>query len=129
MGTKTLRSASIVCVIAGILMVFGPPATRAQQIDDLAQAGRYGPGKTVPALARGFAAFLRQDYDTAIAEIEPVVMQIERIGGSRAQRDLVEFTLLKACANAGRNDDARRLIAARRPGPPASPVAGLPTLH
>jgi tetratricopeptide (TPR) repeat protein len=103
--------------------------TRAQQIDDLAQAGRYGPGDTVPSLSRGFAAFLRQDYDAAVAAIEPVVTQIERIGGSRAQRDLVEFTLLKACANAGRPGDTRRLIAARRPGPPASPVAGLPALH
>ena len=103
--------------------------TRAKQIDDLAQAGRYGPGDTVPSLARGFAAFLRQDYGAAIVAIEPVVTQIERIGGSRAQRDLVEFTLFKACVNSGRLDDARRLIGTRRPGPPPSPVAGLPTLH
>jgi hypothetical protein len=102
---------------------------RAQQIDDLAAAGRYGPGTTISALARGFAAFLQQDYATAITTIEPVVSQIERIGGSRAQRDLVEFTLLKACINAGRLDDAHRVLAARRPGPPAMPVAGLPALH
>jgi hypothetical protein len=103
--------------------------TRAQQIDDLATAERYGPEQTVPSLARGLAAYLRQDYAAAIAAIEPVVTQIERIGGSRAQRDLGEFTLLKACADAGRPDDARRLLNTRRPGPPASPVAGLPTLH
>lgn len=112
--------------------VTGDTATlqsRAQQIDDLAQADRYGPGETVPLVSREFAAFLRQDYDAAIASIEPVVTQIERIGGSRAQRDLVEFTLLKACANAGRPDDARRLIASRRPGPPPGPVAGLPALQ
>lgn len=102
---------------------------RTQQIDDLVRAGHYGPGDTVPSLSRGFGAFLRQDYDAAIAAIEPVVTQIERIGGSRAQRDLVEFTLLKACANAGRPGDVQRLIAARRPGPPATPVAGLPALH
>jgi tetratricopeptide (TPR) repeat protein len=102
---------------------------RALEIEDLAAAGRYGPGTTVSELARGFAAYLRQDYATAIMAIEPVVTQIERIGGSRAQRDLVEFTLLKACVNAGRLDDARRVLAARRPGPPAMPVAGLLPLH
>jgi tetratricopeptide (TPR) repeat protein len=112
--------------------VTGDTATleaRARQLEDLTREGRYGPGDTVPTLSRGFAAFLRQDYAAAIDAIEPVVRQIERIGGSRAQRDLVEFTLLKACANAGRLDDARRLLKARRPGPPAIPVAGLPTLH
>jgi tetratricopeptide (TPR) repeat protein len=103
--------------------------TRAQRIEDLAQAGRYGPGTTVPSLSRGFAAFLRKDYAAAIEAIEPVVTQIERIGGSRAQRDLVEFTLLKACANSGRLDDARRLLGARRPGPTQIPVTGLPAMH
>lgn len=102
---------------------------RAQQIETMAQSGRYGPGMTVPTLARGFAAFLRQDYATAIEAMEPVVTQTERIGGSRAQRDLVEFTLYKACANSGRPDDVRRVMAARRPGPSAIPVSGLPAMH
>jgi hypothetical protein len=37
-----------------------------------------------------------------------------RIGGSRAQRDLVERTLADAYRKAGREDDARSLLA-RRP--------------
>ena len=48
-----------------------------------------------------------------------------RIGGSRAQRDLVENTLLAAYLKAGRPDDARRLVAAHGDRRPTVPVAGL----
>ena len=48
----------------------------------------------------------------------------ERISGSRAQIDLVEFTLLKAYLASNRMEDAKRLVAARR-GPRRIPVAGL----
>ena len=47
---------------------------------------------------------------------EPIADQLERIGGSRAQFDLVEFTLLKAYLGAGRLDDARRMLSARGRG-------------
>jgi hypothetical protein len=46
----------------------------------------------------------------------------ERMGGSRAQVDLVEATLLQAYLNAGREAEARRLLADRRPGPASLPV-------
>ena len=39
----------------------------------------------------------------------------ERIGGSRAQRDLVEYALLNALLKQGRADEARLLLATRRP--------------
>jgi tetratricopeptide (TPR) repeat protein len=98
---------------------------RAAEIEQLARAGRYSAGPTVPALARAFAAFQRQDFATAIDAIETVFGERERVSGSRAQIDLVEFTLLKAYLAAGRLDDARRVLAARRPGPRGIPVAGL----
>jgi hypothetical protein len=46
----------------------------------------------------------------------------ERIGGSRAQGDLVEATLLQAYLASGRDADALRLAAARRSGPARLPV-------
>ncbi len=50
----------------------------------------------------------------------------ERIGGSRAQRDLLEYTLVAALLKAGRADDARLMLAMRRPKKVrASQVAGL----
>ncbi len=102
---------------------------RVREMEAMAREGRLASGPVVPALSRGFAAFSKGDYAAAIAAIEPVMDQHERIGGSRAQRDLVEFTLLKACANADRLEDLRRLIDRRRSGPGVIPVAGLPTVH
>ena len=51
--------------------------------------------------------------------------QNERIGGSRAQHDLIEFTLLKAYLDADRLEEARHLLRARRPGAPAFRSRGL----
>jgi tetratricopeptide (TPR) repeat protein len=100
--------------------------TRVREMEDMARRGRFASGPVVPALSRAFAAFLRQDHAAAIDAIEPVLVQHERIGGSRAQRDLVEFTLLKAYVLAGRSDDARRFLRHRRDGPSKIPVSGLP---
>jgi tetratricopeptide (TPR) repeat protein/DNA-binding transcriptional ArsR family regulator len=98
---------------------------RACEIDEMVRAGRYPAGPPLPAFARAFAAFQRQDFEAAIAAIEPVFSERERICGSRAQIDLVEFTLLKSYLAAGRLDDVRRMLRARRPGPRGIPVAGL----
>lgn len=98
---------------------------RIAQMAALAEAGRYPSGPVIPAISRAFLAFQRRDFATVIAALEPLLAESERVGGSRAQTDLVEFTLLRACAEAGREADLRRLLAARRPGPGAVPVAGL----
>src|SRR5262249_8623010 len=98
---------------------------RARQIKELAAEGRYLSGSYLPALASGFSAFERGDFSGAIEALEPVAGESERIGGSRAQHDLIEFTLLKAYIEAGRLDDARRQLGARRPGASGVPVAGV----
>ena len=102
---------------------------RARQIDDLARKGRYPSGPCVPAVAYGFAAFERRDFSAAIDALEPIVGELERIGGSRAQLDLVEFTLLKAYLGADRPDDARRMLSTRSRGSSGLPVAGLAAVH
>jgi tetratricopeptide (TPR) repeat protein len=99
--------------------------SRIREIGDLARKRRYPSGRLVPAVARGFAAFERRDFAAAIAALKPVATKLERIGGSRAQLDLVEFTLLKAYLGADRPDDARRMLRRRRRGSPDLPVAGL----
>ena len=98
-------------------------------IEDLADAGRYPSGATVPTVARAFAAFQKGNYAAAIDLIVPMLAQRERMGGSRAQVDLIEATLLRAYLLEGRNDEARRLAADRRPGPAGLPVAGVEQLH
>ena len=98
-------------------------------IEDLAQAGRYPSGSIIPTVARAFAAFQRGDHATYIDLIEPMLPERERMGGSRAQVDLVEATLLRAYLCSGRLEAARRLLAVRRQGPAALPVSGLEQVH
>ena len=87
--------------------------------------GATRPAPTFPTLARGFAAFERGDFSGAIEALAPLAGQNERIGGSRAQHDLIEFTLLKAYLNANRLEEARRLLSMRRPGASGVPVEGI----
>jgi hypothetical protein len=91
----------------------------------MASEGRYPSGSYLPALARGFAAFEHGDFSGAVEALAPLAGQNERIGGSRAQHDLIEFTLLKACIEANRLEEARRLLRARRPGASGAPVMGV----
>ena len=67
------------------------------------QAGKLLAGPIVPALAESFNAFAKKDYAKAIALIEPHMAEHERIGGSRAQRRLIEFTLAAARHRANRS--------------------------
>jgi tetratricopeptide (TPR) repeat protein len=102
---------------------------RARQMEELAREGRYPSGSYLPALASGFAAFERGDFSAAIEVLAPLAGENERIGGSRAQHDLIEFTLLGAYFSADRLEDARRLISARRPGASGIPVIGVAAVH
>src|SRR6266404_2157835 len=79
--------------------------------------------------SHAFAAFERQDFAAAIDALKPIAGELERLGGSRAQLDLVEFTLLKAYLGADRLDDAHRMVSLRRPNPSGIPVAGLAAVH
>ncbi|MBV8739640.1 MAG: tetratricopeptide repeat protein [Alphaproteobacteria bacterium] len=118
--------------IALALVVAGSDMTlkeRTWQMDELACDGRYPSGPLVPAVSRAFAAFERQDFAAAIDALEPIAGELERIGGSRAQLDLVEFTLLKAYLSADRLEDARRMLSVRRRGSAHIPVAGLRAVH
>lgn len=68
------------------------------QLREREKAGKLLAGPVVPALAEGFGAFARKDYLEAVALMEPCMAQHERIGGSRAQRRLIELTLAAARA-------------------------------
>jgi tetratricopeptide (TPR) repeat protein len=101
---------------------------RVRQTEELARMGRYPSGHFVPAVAHAFAAFEGRDFSAAIDALEPIAGELERIGGSHAQLDLVRFTLLKAYLNVDRVADARRLLRVRRPDT-GVPVGGWPAAH
>ena len=77
-------------------------------------------------VALGFEAFARQDWPRVVSEIEPVLETHERVGGSRAQRDLLEYAVTYALLRSGAKDRARQLISRRRPqnGKNGFPLAG-----
>lgn len=89
------------------------------------RAGRLAAGPVVPALVDAFGAFARDDWDATITLLAPVFDQHVRIGGSRAQRDLIELTLLAAYLRAGRPDGARALLTRRNDRRPSVPVSGV----
>jgi hypothetical protein len=74
-------------------------------------------------VADAFGAFARGDADAAIGFLAPVADQLVRIGGSRAQRDLFENTLLAAYFRAGRAAEAATFLARRLDRCPTVPVA------
>jgi hypothetical protein len=79
----------------------------------------------VPRIATGLAAYAKGDWAAAISTLEPVLRETVRIGGSRAQRDIVANTLAAAYLKDGRAAQARQLLAAQAERRPSVTVAGL----
>ena len=98
---------------------------RLAQMHALHDSGRYPSGGVVLQVARGMAAYARGALEEAVDILVPLLPQLERSGGSRAQEDLIEFTVYKAHVDLGRVDSLHRLIAARRAGPGKVSVAGI----
>ncbi len=83
-------------------------------------------GDLVVTLADAFRSAAAGNWQDTINHLVPAMATHERIGGSRAQRDLLEFMLLAALLRTGQAEEARRLFAIRRPAKVSShPVAGL----
>ena len=89
--------------------------------------GRQWAADVAEPIARGYEAFERADWSGAVDALAPVAASLVCIGGSRAQRDLVENTLLAAYLRAGRPHEAKALLARRADRRPTVPVAGLQT--
>ena len=79
-----------------------------RQLREREAAGRLPPGPVVAKLAEAFAAYAKSELSRAIELLEAALPETVRIGGSRAQRDIVEFTLRAACVQAERTPPGRR---------------------
>jgi pentatricopeptide repeat protein len=64
-------------------------------------------------LARGVQAFGAGAYDDAIRWLEPLDGQLVRVGGSHAQWEVFEDTLLQAYLRAGQFERAEALLRRR----------------
>lgn len=96
-------------------------ARRIGALETLLAAGRLPAGPVVAALCRGFAAYAAAAYDEAADLLVPALPDAARIGGSGAQRDMIEDTAIAACLRAGREETARTILrrrfACRGPSP------------
>jgi hypothetical protein len=69
----------------------------------------------VPDLACGYRLLADQDLSASAYHFTRAMHELERLGGSRAQRDLVEHSLLSVLMRQGRGEEAERIVALRRP--------------
>ena len=76
-------------------------------------------------LMRGLLAFARGDADSAVDLIYPIRGGAQRLGGSHAQRDLIDQTLLAAAAQGSRRNLGRALINERCMAKPVTPLTRL----
>lgn len=75
-----------------------------------------GPARDmVVTLAEAFRAIAAGEWQAANASLTAAMADHARIGGSRAQRDLIDYMAVNVLLKMGRTQEARRLLAIRRP--------------
>jgi len=93
---------------------------RVSALTQLVEAGTLAAGPVVPAVCRAALAFADHDYAGCARVLEPVAAEVVRIGGSGAQREIVEDMLLLALMRGGETAKARTILDRRlhrRPSP------------
>jgi len=69
----------------------------------------------VGAFAQAFGAIAGENWGQAVSHFSSAMADHARIGGSRAQRDLLEFAMAAAFLRQGLSDQARFVLSIRRP--------------
>ena len=93
---------------------------RLQAIEQRLREGRLPAGPVVPSVCRAMNAFANEDYAVCVADLEGVLDEVVRIGGSHAQREIVEDTFIVALIRAGNLKRAQARLDQRlhrRPSP------------
>jgi hypothetical protein len=97
-------------------------AERAMRPDDAGRANHAMAREVGLPLMRGLIALARGDADGATHLLYPVRAIATRFGGSHAQRDLIDQTLLAAAARAGRRNLGQALLNERLMAKPETPL-------
>lgn len=88
-------------------------AARLAVIEQRLAGGKLPAGGVVPAICRALAAFADEDYAACVQALAPVLDDVVRIGGSHAQRELIEDTFIVALMRSGELPRARAVLDAR----------------
>jgi len=70
-------------------------------------------GPVALPMVQGIEAFVAGDHAAALAHLEPVESEFHRVGGSHAQWELFEETMIVCYLTLERHDDAARLVRRR----------------
>lgn len=101
-------------------------AGQGDRLAHIAETAKGFAGDLVRPVTRAWAAIARQDWAGALSELAQVMATNERLGGSRAQRDLVELAYVNVLVRLGLTEEARRSLQTRRPVLfPAPPIHDL----
>ncbi|HZR89139.1 MAG TPA: tetratricopeptide repeat protein [Bradyrhizobium sp.] len=93
---------------------------RLRVIEQRLADGKLAAGPVVPQICRAVRAFADGDARGCVAHLEPVLDDVVRIGGSHAQREIIEDTFIVALIRAGELPRARAQLERRlhrRPSP------------
>ena len=82
-------------------------------LDAMAGEGNALSREVMLPLAKGVEAFAHGEYQDAANNLDGLVEQLPRIGGSHAQREVFEDTILESYIRAGRFDRAQDLLNTR----------------
>lgn len=90
-------------------------AGNAEALDKIIKDANGPVADLVKTLGQAFKAMAAQNWAEAEAHLMPAMSDHARIGGSRAQRDLIEHAMAEVLLKQGKADQAQLLLATRRP--------------
>ncbi|WP_281856483.1 tetratricopeptide repeat protein [Litoreibacter halocynthiae] len=90
-------------------------AGRSEALERIITGAKGPAADIVRYLAEAFRAIADQNWSTANDYLTKAMWDHARLGGSRAQRDLIEYASIGVLLRLGRHDEARRQLAMHRP--------------
>ena len=83
---------------------------RLSAIEQRLADGKLPAGPVVPAICRALRAFADENFSASVRELEGVLADVVRIGGSHAQREIIEDTFIVALIRSGELPRARKML-------------------
>jgi len=101
-------------------------AGNGERLAYIAETAKGYAGDLVRPVAKAWREMARENWEDALGHLSQVMATTERLGGSRAQRDLIELAYVNVLMKLGLEDEARRTLNTRRPVlSKSTPVCGL----
>jgi len=90
-------------------------AGNGERLANIAENAKGFAGDLVRPIAKGWGEIARENWSEALESFLEVMATTERLGGSRAQRDLIELAYVNVLMKLGRKEEAHRTLKLRRP--------------